>query len=228
MRVTRLGSDIGDMVEAWDLSSDGNTLTQLIMVTDLAPKFKRTYVRIPENEEAKLPKPPKLVVRDGVLTLVVIAAHDLVPPTDDAEPLPVPCHALAVLKLLQFGNKDIRYADPINSPVEEQTRVFEDDDRNPQWNQVFQFPVKNMPNTHSALILEMWNKEKENEEAHIGLLRIPLPWIYNSYSSDMGPLTISSYQVTFKLRSGDRLLDPTAKAKYGGGRVTLKITYQPS
>jgi len=228
MRVTRLGSDIGDMVEAWDLSGDGNTLTQLIMVTDLAPKFKRVYVRIPENEDSKLPKPPKLVVRDGTLTVVVIAAHDLVPPADDADPSPVPCHALAVLKLLQFGNKDIRYADPINAPVEEQTRVFEDDDRNPQWNQIFHFSVKAMPNTHYALILEMWNKEKENEEAHIGLLRIPLPWIYNSYASEMGPLVISSYQVTFKLRSGDRLLDPTAKAKYGGGRVSLKISYQPS
>jgi hypothetical protein len=100
---------------------------------------------------------------------------------------------------------------------------------------------------HDLLIVQVVSRSVQ-QDVLLGHVRVPVPWISNgsapprlrrsppcrvltqrarcSFGCERGPDSIVSYEGTFKLRRGDKL-DPTAKAKYEGGRVVLRVSYTP-
>lgn len=217
MVVTRLDSGAKQIIEAWDLSRDRQTLTQLTMLGD--SKFRREWVRVPQPEPEPV-KHPKVLTRKGTLLVGVMRGWDIVPEDDE------PVAAFAALKVLQFGNRDTHYASPLRDDVKESTTQVMAGQANPVWNQVFHFPIATEDDEHNVLLVQLWNRENEDEEVLIGTIRVPVPWVFNGFGSELGPAGLSSYESTFKLKRGD-VLDPTAKSTYGGGRVTLRFSYQP-
>lgn len=216
--VTRVNADSPQVVEAWDLSKDRQTLSRLAMIKEL--KLRQVYVRdhdIPRS----IVRHPKVATRPGTVVVAVLRGVDLSP---EDNPM---VNAFAALKVITFSNKDMRYTQPFDDddPKEEMTQVQEQDGC-PEWGQVFSFKVNPEANYHSILQCMVWNQEGEDEEVLIGSCRIPVPWIFNGFGSDLGPSGVSSFESSFKLKRGDSL-DPTQKIKYGGGRIRLKLSFQP-
>lgn len=217
MVVSRLDAGKKQSIEAFDLSRDRQTLTQLTMVGDA--KFRQEWRRVPQPAP-QLVRVPKVLTRKGSLLVGVLRAWDLTPEDDQ------PVAAFAALKMVPFANSDVHYAQPLRDDSKEETTAVIEGEANPEWRQVFSFDVQPEEDAHSVLLLQAWNRESDDEEVLIGTLRVPVPFIFNGYGSELGPAGISSYEATFKLRRGD-LLDPSAKSVYGGGRITLRFSYTP-
>lgn len=205
---------VPEIVDAWELSRDASKLTQLTLVKGCATHFKRVYFKEPPVN--KFQKVPKVLTKAGTLLVAVISGKDL-----QASPEEKPT-TIITLRASQFKNSDVECRKALRQGDVQRTRQLEGN--SVRWNQVFEIPIRPDKETYDVLAVQAWTVGAK-EEKLLGTARVPLPWVFNGYSTELGPYMINSFQACFKLKEGDSL-DPLVKRKYLGASLTLKFAFK--
>jgi hexosaminidase len=125
-------------------------------------RYKKTFVRIPEEPQERVIH-PKLTTRPGRLFAVVMYARDLVPEEKPDVSAFVGC------RVLTFADDDLHYERPIDQAEQkEQMTPVMPGTANPVYNQIFEFQVRPEKDFHTILVLQVWNRESDEEEVLIG------------------------------------------------------------